>query len=114
MFAASDEESDLTVGFDKLTFRMPFGFNLRSVSASVKTAPTGSVLTVDINRNGVTILSTLITIDAGEKTSVTALVPPVISVPALAEDDEITVDVTTIGSTIAGAGLKVSMTGEAA
>lgn len=108
---ASGESEILVVGTGKVTFRMPYAFTLTGVRASVLTAPTGSVLTVDINENGTTILSTKITIDATEKTSTTAAIPPVISDAALADDAEITIDIDTIGSTIAGAGLKVYLIG---
>jgi len=109
--AASDEETDLTTGTAKATFRMPFAMTLTEVRASVTTAPTGSVLTVDINETGSTILSTKITIDVSEKTSKTAATPPVISDSSLADDAEITIDIDTIGSTVAGAGLKVQLIG---
>ncbi len=111
IIAASDETSDLTTGTAKTTFRMPYAFTLTAVRASVTTAPTGSVLTVDINEGGATILSTKITIDATEKTSTTAATAPVISDSALADDAEMTIDIDTIGSTVAGAGLKVSLIG---
>jgi hypothetical protein len=81
------------------------------VRASVTTAPTGATLTVDINESGSTILSTKLTIDASEKTSTTAATPAVISDAALADDAEITIDIDQIGSTIAGAGLKVTLIG---
>ncbi len=58
-----------------------------------------------------TILSTKITIDASEKTSTTAATPPVISDTALADDAEITIDIDTVGSGTAGAGLKVTLIG---
>jgi hypothetical protein len=109
--SASDETSDLTVGTAKVTFRMQHGFVLSDVRASVTTAPTGSAITVDINKNGTTVLSTKLTIDATEKTSFTAATPPVISVAELADDDEITIDIDVVGSTIAGAGLKVYLHG---
>lgn len=109
--AVSDETTALTTGTAKVTFRMPFAFTLTAVRASVTTAPTGAVLTVDINENGTTILSTKITIDATEKTSTTAATAPVISDTALADDAEITIDIDTVGSTIAGAGLKVYLIG---
>ena len=51
------------------------------------------------------------TIDAGEKTSVTAATPAVISDATLADDAEITVDIDTVGSTTAGKGLKLVMLG---
>lgn len=109
--AVSDESTALTTGIAKVTFRMPFAFTLTGVRASVTTAPTGSVLTVDINDGGTSILSTKLTIDATEKTSVTAATPPVISDTSLADDAEITIDIDTVGSTVAGAGLKVYLIG---
>lgn len=111
--ACSDETTALTTGAAKATFRVPYAFTLTGVRASVTTAPTGSVLTVDINEGGTTILSTKITIDATEKTSTTAATPPVISDTALTDDAEITIDIDTVGSTIAGAGLKVTLIGYA-
>ena len=109
--AVSDETTALTAGTAKVTFRMPFAFALSAVRASVTTAPTGSVLTVDINEGGTSILSTKLTIDASEKSSVTAAVPAVISDAALADDAEITIDIDGVGSTVAGAGLKVYLIG---
>jgi hypothetical protein len=109
--ACSDETSALTAGAAKVTFRMPYAFTLTEVRASVTTAPTGANLVVDINENGSTILSTKLSIDATEKTSTTAATPPVISDTSLADDAEITVDIDQIGSTLAGAGLKVYLIG---
>jgi hypothetical protein len=111
ILACSDETSNLTTGTAKLTFRMPYAFTLMAVRASVSTAPVGSTITVDINENGTTILSTKITIDAGEKTSTTAAIPPVISDASLADDSEITIDIDQVGSSTAGAGLKVYLIG---
>jgi hypothetical protein len=68
-------------------------------------------LVVDINEAGASILSTKLSIDASEKTSTTAATPPVISDSALADDAEMTIDIDQIGSTIAGAGLKVTLIG---
>lgn len=106
-----DETSDLTTGTAKYTFRMPYAFTLTGVRASVNTAPTGSTIEVDINENGASVLSTVISIDATEKTSTTAVTPPVISDSALADDAEITIDVDQVGSTTAGKGLKVVLLG---
>jgi len=107
--AVSDETTDLTTGTAKVTFRMPFAGTLDSVKISTTTAPTGSVLTVDLNESGTSVLSTKLTIDAGEKTSATAATPAVISDAALADDAEMTVDIDGAGSTVAGAGLKLTM-----
>ncbi len=111
IIAISDETTDLTTGTAKVTFRMPYAFTLTAVRSSVTLAPTDAVFTVDINETGSTILGTKLTIDATEKTSTTADIPPVISDTTLADDAEMTIDIDTIGSTIAGTGAKVTMIG---
>ncbi len=112
--AVSDESTPLTTGAAKVTFRVPYAFTLTGdkVRASVTSAPTGANLVVDINVNGSTILSTKLSIDATEKTSKTAATPPVVSNSSLAEDDEVTIDIDAVGSTLAGTGLKVTFIGE--
>lgn len=114
IIAASDETTAITTGTAKTTFRMPYAFTLTAVRASVGTAPTGSTIIIDINEAGSTILSTKLSIDAGEKTSTTAASAAVISDTALADDAEITIDFDQVGSTIAGAGVKVYMIGSRA
>jgi hypothetical protein len=109
--ACSDETTALTAGTNKITFRMPYAMTLTQVRASVTTAPTGSTLIVDINEGGTSILSTKLSIDAAEKTSITAATLPVIGDSALANDAEITIDIDQVGSTVAGAGLKVTLIG---
>lgn len=111
IIAVGDESTALTTGTAKVKFRMPYAFTLSEVRASVNTAPTGASLVVDINEGGSTILSTKLSIDATETTSTTAATPPVISDTALADDAEISIDIDQIGSTIAGAGLKVCLIG---
>lgn len=111
--ACSDETTALTTGTAKVTFRMPYAFTLTDVRASVTTAPTGgTLLTVDVNESGTTILSTKLTFDASEKTTTTAATARVISDSALADDAEITIDIDAVGNTIAGAGLKVYLIGK--
>lgn len=109
--AASDETTALTAGTAKVTFRAPYAFTVTAVRASVNTAPTGSTLIVDINEAGTSILSTKLSLDASEKTSTTAATAAVISDSAIADDAEISIDVDQIGSTVAGAGLKVWILG---
>jgi hypothetical protein len=50
-------------------------------------------------------------IDATEKTTATAATPPTLTDTALADDAEITIDIDQVGSTVAGAGLKVYLIG---
>ena len=111
VLACSDETSELTTG-TKVTFRMPYAFTVTAVRASLTTSATGgTLLTVDINESGTTILSTKITIDASETTSTSAVTPPVISDSALADDAQMTIDIDNIGSTNPGKGLKVYIIG---
>lgn len=109
--ACSDETTSVTVGTSKVKFRMPYAFTLSGVRASVNTAPTGSTLIIDINESAVSVLSTKLSIDAGELTSTTAASAAVISDAVLADDAEISIDFDQVGSTIAGAGVKVCLIG---
>jgi hypothetical protein len=104
-----DESTALTTGTNKVRFRLPFAATLLSVRANVNTAPTGSTLIVDVNEAGTSVLSTKLSIDASETSSTTAATVAVISDSSLADDAEISIDIDQIGSTVAGAGLKVSL-----
>jgi hypothetical protein len=110
--AVGDETTGLTTGTAKVTFRMPFALTNVTVRASVTTAPTGASLIVDINETGSTIMTTnKLSIDATEKTSTTAATAAGVTDADLADDAEITIDIDQVGSTVAGAGLKVYITG---
>ena len=111
VIACSDETSDLETGDDKAQIRLPFQFELTSISANVNTAPTGSTISVQVQEDGSDILSTPITIDISETTSETAAAPPVISDSTLASNSIISIDLDQIGSTIAGTGLKINLIG---
>ncbi len=109
--AVSDEITALTTGNGKITFRMPHAMTLTEVRASLTTAQTsGSILTIDVNESGSTILSTKVTIDNTEKTSVTSVTPAVISDSSLADDSEITIDIDQVGDGTAK-GLKITLIG---
>ena len=110
--SCSDLTTAITTGTTKAYFRSPLAFTLTDVRASLLTAQTsGNIFTVDINESGTSILSTKLTIDNTEKTSVTAATPAVISDTAIANDAEITIDVDQVGSGTA-AGLIVTLIGE--
>ena len=113
--------SNISTGTGKAHIQMPFGMKLRPIAegglyASLATAQSaGNVLTVDVNRNGSSILSTTLTFDNGEKTTLTAATPAVFASGGdlLAEGDEITIDVDQLG-TAAAKGLTVYLVGERA
>lgn len=107
--AISDETTTITTGAPKVTFRMPKAMTLTSVKASLTTASSSGIPTVDINEGGTTILSTKLTIDATELTSTTAATAAVISDSALAADAEITIDIDVAGT--GAKGLKVYLIG---
>lgn len=109
IIAVGDETTAITTGNAKVTFRMPYAFTLTAVRASLTTVSSSGTPTVDINEGGGTILSTKLTIDASEKSSVTAATPPVISDTSLADDAEITIDIDVAGT--GAAGLKVYLIG---
>lgn len=109
--AASDEVTNLTTGTAKVTFRMPYAMTLTAVRASLSTAQTsGTLVTVDINLNGTSVLGTKLTFDNNQKTTTTATTPATITTSALTDDGEITIDIDAIGT--AGAkGLKITLIG---
>lgn len=103
MVALSDETTTITTGTNRATLVFPYDVTVVSVGCSVNTAGTG--LTVDINEGGVSILSTKLTLDSGEKTSLTADVPAVISDASIAAGAEVGFDIDAASGT--SKGLKV-------
>ena len=116
--SASDELTPLTVDLvvAKTHFRAPYPFDMTNgyVRISLTTAPTGASLIVDVKMNGTSIFTTKVSCDIGEKTSVTSSIPAVLNIPGnlVPDDAEFTVFVTQVGSTVAGTGLKVAITGK--
>lgn len=107
----TDEVTNIGAGTAKRTFRMPYAMTLTAVRCELLVAQaSGSIFTVDINESGNTILSTKLTIDNTETTSVTATTAAVISDTALADDAIMTIDVDQIGDGSA-IGLKITLIG---
>lgn len=101
--AISDETTALTTGTAKVTWRAPYAFTLTAVRAQLNTASSSGTPTFDINEAGTSVLSTLLTIDSGELTSVTAATPAVISDSAIADDAILTFDIDAAGTGAKGA-----------
>lgn len=102
MVAISDEVTSISTGTNKLRFRAPNTMVLTEIKASLGTASSSGLVTVDVNVNGSSILSTKLSIDQGETTSRTAATPAVISTPLIADDDEIAIDIDAAGTGAAG------------
>jgi hypothetical protein len=107
--ALSDETTAITAGSAKATIRSPFAFTLTDVRANLNTASSSAVPTVDINVSGTSVLSTKLTIDVNELTSVTAGTAAVISNGTIADDVVLTFDIDVAGT--GAKGLKVWLYG---
>ena len=95
-----------------MTFRMPYSYTLDEVRASLTGAGGSSgTTTIDINEAGSTILSTKITIDYGDTTSVGASAAPVISDTALADNAVMTIDIDALTGDADETGLVVYLIG---
>jgi len=101
--AISDETTAITTGTAKVTFRASRAMTISKIKASLSTASSSGLPTFDVKKNGVSMFSTTLTIDASEKTSETAATAAVLSTTAIAADDEITIDITTAGTGAKGA-----------
>lgn len=107
----SDRTTALTTGTDVASWRSPFAFTLTSARSALKDASTSGLVTVDVKRNGTSIFTTKITVDANEETSVTAATPHVLtsSTIAVSDDDEFTFNIDGAGT--AAKGLQTTLIG---
>lgn len=106
--AIGDETTPLTAGAAKVQFHWPCTGTLNEIWAGVRTVQTsGSILTFDVNDGGSTMLSTKITIDNNEDTSLTAAAQPVLSDTAVTKGGSVTIDIDQVGAATAAAGAKL-------
>src|SRR4029077_12289402 len=100
-------EDVLVTKVGTLPWRCKGSATIDGILVTVGTAPTGSSIIVDINKNGTTLFSSgKPTIASGSTSSGSASVP---SSPDLVDDDIITVDIDQIGSTTPGEDLTVEI-----
>lgn len=110
--AASDIATPLTAGSGKAYMPHPNAYTLLNVGFQLVTPQTsGSTFTVDIFKNGVSILSTKITITNGDQFSWDAITQPVISDTSISPTDEIRSEIIAIGDGTAK-GLIIMLIGE--
>jgi len=109
-FSCSDRVTPLVAATNVMSWPVPFNVTVTEVQAYVVTQNTsGNKVTVDINKNGTTILSTKLTIDNNEQNSVTASVPAVISTASFTKGDEISIDIDDAGGAAIASGLIVTL-----
>ena len=115
MFSASGIDDDLEVGLvSNDDFEIPFDINSLTIpSARVTEAPVDADIIIDLLSNGVSILSTPITIENGSNSSLDAATQPVLNISSLSKGDVITRNITQVGSTNPGKNLKITLAYEA-
>lgn len=80
----------------------PLTASMINIGAYVDTAGTTGTMTIDVNKNGVSIFAVnKITIESGEKSSRNALTPPNIGTTAIVEGDIFTTDIDAVHTTAA-------------
>ena len=113
-FAASDQTTSLGVASNVAGMFAEFDMTLQSLFVGVGVLGTGSGGTrIQIQKNGVDMLTTVATIDFGESTSLTATTPYVIDSAQvnIVKGDRISVDVVGISGGATEAGLQIVLNG---
>lgn len=109
--AISNETTPLTTGAAKVTFHWPVSGTVTEVWAGLTTPQaSGSVVTLDVNAGASSILSTKLTIDNTEETSLTAATPAVLDDAEVTQGAKGTIDIDQVGSGTVAAGAKVYFT----
>ena len=95
---------------------LPYNLEVSELVLEVDTAPTGSNIEVDINVDGVSFLTTVISIDATETSSTTAATPYAIDTTTfpnsrMPKGSTVTVDIDQPGTTVAGQNLVLVING---
>ena len=98
------QESTVTSGTNKYSFRMPYAAILTGVRASVNAAPTGGDLVIDVNAGGTSVFEAgaKLTIDNNQTTSTTSEAQSSLATTSLTDDQLISVDVDSVSGTPTG------------
>ena len=109
VIACSDEVSPLTTGNSKVALPWPYTWNVEEMRVNLNTAPVGADLIIRVRYNdGTTDTTRTITVPDGE----TEVVVPVEGAGSqLPERKILYVDITQVGSTTNGTGLKLTIIG---
>jgi len=104
-FAASDEQANITTGGAKIIFTIPQSFTLTKIKGGLNTAATGSSLIFSLSSQTNNNTAGTVTMAAGAVVADTAVNY------ACTENDRMCINVTQVGSTTPGVGLKVYLIG---
>ena len=100
--ALSQLDTDLTATTGVAKFPCPEDMTIQSCFISVDTAPVGSSAIWDINVESSSIMTDLITIEAGEFSSLTATTQPSFSSTDVEKGEDFVIDCDQVGATTAG------------
>lgn len=111
--AASDETTAFGVLNNAVVYIAPQDMTITDISASLTTPQTGgSLVTVDVLKNGTSLMTTnKLLFDNGEYSTITSVNPPALTTTSLTKGDLLSIDITQIGDGTAS-GLKVYLTVE--
>lgn len=108
-FPISSGLTDAETGEAPLAWRPKYDYRLHEIILTAYDAPTGSTAEVDMNEDAMSILSTVVSIDAGENTSTTAATPAAISNDEIDAGKAYTFDIDQVGATNPGKGYWVKL-----
>lgn len=100
--ALSDEITPIVARTNALTMRNYGNWEVGEVRASLTDPSIAGSVVVDINIDGVSLLSTKLSIDQGELTSKTAATPAVLAFTSIPDDSKITFDIDNGGASATG------------
>lgn len=105
-FALAARTSDAATGTNVNGTAIPYKAQLLAVQLDLSEAPAGASFVVDLNKGvgGTSVLSTKLSIDAGETNSATAAVPAVISDNAIPANTYLSWDIDQVGATAGSRG----------
>lgn len=101
--AISDTTTALATGTVPITFHFPYPFALTKVKAGVNTVSSSGIPTFDVKKNGTSVFTTKVTIDASENHSSTAATAAVLTSNPL---NIASADAITFSIDVAGTGTK--------
>jgi hypothetical protein len=97
----------LTTSTGTIRYRLPWAATIIATTAAVNTAPTGAAIIVDVLKNGTTIYSTTANRPTIAISTFATTTSPTPDVTTLAAGDYLTVNISQVGSTVAGSDLSV-------
>lgn len=104
-YALSDQESNISVGV-KIKDTIPYNCTLDSILSSLSEAATGSSFQINVKKNGTSIFTTKITIDANELDNLTAATPyALVTTPTtFSVGDRLEISIDAVGGVTTGKG----------